>query len=784
MWRLRSLFYLVLKIGVVIGLLAAVIYVLALFNVTIDLAPFLKTRLSKIVGAPASVERLSVSFDGTIIIQNLVINHPNTTCQEPWLRISKCCLKAKPASLLQSGIRVTEATFEDCSISAIRRADGTLDTDIAPPTIPKPTPASSNAATNAPAPTAKPTFDITKIAVASPEPEDHYATFKPIMIEKIKITNASFAFLDYADRAAATYPNTLRITNVTVAASNLAIAPHLYFDAPHPCTVDCSALVQQGTNAPSDLRIEGRTGPVGDYIPQFYASVVLTNLDILSFSTLLPDIMQRTLGGTTIVCSGHAGYSEESLIGDACITTQDGNSIASIDDWEIDLDDGHANLTELVIAQPPGYVDGDFLYLPKTHLCYPPDQPDNAPLTFTEITIDNPELSVIKNSNFVHNTEVFLNKSVSWGKVGSLDWTSNQPPDYSDTNITDVAETTNVDANLSSTPTTNTAPAKPREPIDPVIIHSLRINGLTATYTDLSFTNPPLRVKMCDGCLITTNLVIGDLPTKKNLTNPAILAFTGRIVQAPHPDAYVGLYSKLILPNGNRLLMNAAFRVVGLELDTIGPVVPVGTAQTIGGDALDLHADFSTSQNYLSCVVKAIPVGGSELSFEIGGTPDNPEIVNSSILYNIFQRTRGGIGNQFRNMAHAGRNIYSAAAKSARAVGRGVSAAASSVGSGIANTGEGLYQGNLTKVEHGIYEGLIGPARHLADAVTGVGSAVVTGAVKAGQSYLGVAATAIWWQDLKTRWAKVWNAAIERVDREPFPPKKVIANDSDMTQLF
>jgi hypothetical protein len=278
-----------------------------------------------------------------------------------------------------------------------------------------------------------------------------------------------------------------------------------------------------------------------------------------------------------------------------------------------------------------------------------------------------------------------------------------------------------------------------------------------------------LAVRVKDFNLLLENLLI-DPSADPSAVAPALLTITARIVQEPLGDGLLGVFARLGPVGKGVPPLNGALRLVGLELGPLDAVVPPGTAQTLGGDALDVAADFSVAPDLLDCLVKVDTSGGQTFSLPITGTPEKPEFDTSSILFVVLSRFGGGVGALVGNVAGAGVAVAGAAAESALAVGEGAGGVVGKVGGGLLDTVTSLAAGDLKGAGQGLTKATVGSATKAMETVGTAGRKMVKGTGKAVETGLGGAQAKEWRAAVKDRWSAEWKQARDNVSARPFPP--------------
>ena len=254
---------------------------------------------------------------------------------------------------------------------------------------------------------------------------------------------------------------------------------------------------------------------------------------------------------------------------------------------------------------------------------------------------------------------------------------------------------------------------------------------------------------------------------------PADVVLTALIDQAPLPEGYIGFVARVGPLGGGIPPLNGVVRLSGLELEPLDPVVPPGTTAALGGDVLDLFADLKLAPEVLECLVQVEASGGHTLSLEVGGTPEEPEVDPSGVLFSLMLHAGGGVGTLAGNIGGAGIATVGAVGEGALSVGTGAVNAVGSLGGGLFQTVAGAATGDLDAIGEGLSTATVGTVDEAVDGVAGAGEKLADGAVSAAESTVGADADREWRADTGKRWLAGWQAAQALLESMPFPPVRV-----------
>lgn len=409
------------------------------------------------------------------------------------------------------------------------------------------------------------------------------------------------------------------------------------------------------------------------------------------------------------------------------------NAPVSLGRLDLALPRGRVEFGALRIDQPDAFGKGRLLSAGEVRVKLKPATLINPPLVIEEVALVDVEFNLVRNRMGVFNTEVAF-----------------APP--------------------APSPPVAHAPAEESAPSKPILIEKITVDSLDFSYTDSSLEKGPLRIKVADLNLTAARLVVGSASAGGE--EPGQARLTARVVQGPLPDALLGACGRLGPIGEGVPTLNAAARLFGLELETVDAILPAGTAQAIGGDALDLSADLALSPGILDCSVRVKTVAGHAFSLPVGGTPGKPEVDTSGVLFNIMLRMEGGVGNLAGNLPGAGMGVAGTVVDTVSALGRGAVNTASSLGLGVFKTVKGVVAADLSGIAEGLQRTAIGMVSSAAGGVMDAGGKVVGGGVAAGTVLVGKDKAAQWRAAVRERWLKSWEEAQRTVDEAPFPPQR------------
>lgn len=392
---------------------------------------------------------------------------------------------------------------------------------------------------------------------------------------------------------------------------------------------------------------------------------------------------------------------------------------ASIGAIDLALLRGRAGVRAIRIGQPPGFGDGDFLSLGNVSADVCMASLRRAPLTIEDVTVEDLAVHVVRDAEGRLNAA-----SLAKPKEGPPE---EQPADEGESK--------------------------------PLLLARLAVRNLSVTYTDhaLAKDGEPLEVRLqrCD--IVLTNLVI-DAARSAEEAFPGGLALTAVLDQGALGKAHLGVASRLGAIGGGIPAVNAVVRLVGLELEALPQVVPSGTAQSLGGGNLDLHADVRVGPELLDCAVELVTAGNT-LKTGVGGTPAKPEFDTSSVLFILMGRSLGALGNLAGNMGDAGLAVAGTAVDTVAGVGKGAMAAAGKAGGGLLKTVQALAKADVGGVVGGLTDATVGTATEAVGAVTDGAKTLGSGAARAASETTGSDEAEAWRSGAGGRWSEKWSEA-------------------------
>lgn len=442
------------------------------------------------------------------------------------------------------------------------------------------------------------------------------------------------------------------------------------------------------------------------------------------------------------------------------------NTEASLGSLKLGLLSGYVAIRELRIAQPEGFGEGDLLRVPELRVKISLSSLFSLPLTVEEVALTDWEVNVVKNRDGVMNVE----------KLGP-------PPDPA----------------AAGTPVPEEAEEPEEAAAKPILVKLFSIKNLSLSYTDHAIAAGEKAEETEDGepaaapeeeaeaadqpeseeeilrVVVTAfNLEVNDLLIDKTAdpaaVEPAGAVLTARIVQEPFTDGLLGLAAR-IGPVGEGIPpLNAVLRLGDLELKPLGAVVPGAVSIALGGSALDLAADLAVASYLLDVKGEVEVSGGHTLPLEVGGTPDDPKVDTSGVLFGALSHLGGGVGRMVGNVGGVGLAVAGGAAETTLAVGEGAVGMVGSIGGGLFKTVTSAATGDLEGAVGGLSDATVGTAGKAVDTVGDAAGEMAEGASTAADAGIGADADREWRAAAARRWEEDWSAARELLAGMPFPP--------------
>jgi hypothetical protein len=412
---------------------------------------------------------------------------------------------------------------------------------------------------------------------------------------------------------------------------------------------------------------------------------------------------------------------------------------------------GRAGVQGFHLDQPEGFGEGPFLEIHAAEVTTQLGSLLSTPLVIERIALRDLSLHLVRNKEGQLNVTRLLRQPESKPAQPS---TATPPP-----------------STAPSATSTEPPPAAPdRTPAKPIHIKEILLSNFTLKYTDLSLAQGSLDVTLGQLNAIITDLHLN--PARRGeQTLPGHMELTAHLVQPGYADARVGLAARFggIDPGQPIPAANAVFRLVGLELNPLGSLVPAGLPLVIGGEILDINLDASLSTDVLNCELGIMTPSGNALSLTLGGTPRQP-LVNADSIRGILAGRLGQAGvNIVKDAGGAGKQLGGAALSTAASAGKGTGKMLRDIVTGVAKAGTSAVKGDLPEMAKNVLGTAAGTVTGAAGTLVDTGVKLAEGVGKSGSTAVGVERSQTWRREVSQRWTKAWDEARELVHKKPYP---------------
>ena len=440
---------------------------------------------------------------------------------------------------------------------------------------------------------------------------------------------------------------------------------------------------------------------------------------------------------------------------------------AKVDKVDVQLFDGRVTVHGLEMKQPEGFGEGDAVRVKKAGAAVKVGSLFGDRIEVKDVVVDGLRLAVAVDSD---------------GAMNLASLTGAPPPapapaPATPTNAPTLAPTNEVAA-TAAPPGTNAAESASTAPGFDKQIHigSVRVTDAEVSYADESVADEPYRLEVRKIGVAADNLLVNPLDEG---TPPGDLSLDLEILQPDEkPPARAFVRARVAdlpaaAPNHktgeNMPLMNGAFRLIGFDLDTVGPFT-AGGENVIG--AADVAANFSTSPTGVVARVEIHTPQEVDLEHPVEGAWED-------IDYNILKSALGnglGIavsavgavaGNAAEAVEQAGETVVAGATNLAK----GAVDTVGSVFSGLGNAVGGVLEGDVGAVGEGLKEATVGTVETAADAVVTTGEGLVEGVGEVGEGALGMNRTQAWWAKVDERYKDDLARVEAWVEQQPIPPE-------------
>jgi hypothetical protein len=193
--------------------------------------------------------------------------------------------------------------------------------------------------------------------------------------------------------------------------------------------------------------------------------------------------------------------------------------------------------------------------------------------------------------------------------------------------------------------------------------------------------------------------------------------------------------------------------------------------ETLGGDALDIHADAHVGQDVLACYVEAIMDSGQKHKAEVTGTPQAPIFDKNQVLGLVFGRITGGLGNTVGNIASTGVGAVTAVAGTATDAAKDAGKTVGALGKGLFKTVKSVATLDVVGAASNLTQTAVGAVGDAAGTVTNAAGNLATGVEGAANTAVGNTTSTAFRKEAPDRTKTSFTAAKTWLNEQPFPPQ-------------
>ncbi|HMO49791.1 MAG TPA: hypothetical protein PKE26_02165 [Kiritimatiellia bacterium] len=411
-----------------------------------------------------------------------------------------------------------------------------------------------------------------------------------------------------------------------------------------------------------------------------------------------------------------------------------------LDRIEARLIRGFIQIRGLRIAQPDGFGDGDFLHIDRLWIQVRVSSLFGGAIHINDIGAEGLNIHVLKNEDGIMNT-------------ARLTLESEPAPDAPATPPDEPSDVAEADTKL---PADAVAPSEPSGLA--VWVHRIAVRDLAFTYTDQSI-NPdkPVAIHLRKTDISAHDLVF-DPSTQVPRDMVSTLTITGQFEHADTPSTPIGIQVRLGPLTAGIPAVFASVVLTGLELGSVGAMIPPGVAATLGGDVVDAGIRLKLADDVLD-VDAVVQTAGARFPIKVSGTPEMPRVDSGAVLLGAFGRVGGLVGNTLGNVAGAGLQVGEGALNVATSAGKGAANIVGGLGRGLFDT----VKSAATLDVKGVGDGLVGTVTSVGqgavDTVTEVGGTAFDTVGQAARTTTGSTGADAWREGKLTRHTPAWEAA-------------------------
>ncbi|MEW6443258.1 MAG: hypothetical protein AB1640_20165 [bacterium] len=417
---------------------------------------------------------------------------------------------------------------------------------------------------------------------------------------------------------------------------------------------------------------------------------------------------------------------------------------------------GSIVVTEARVANPDGFGGGEALVIPEMRARLDLLSLRRPVKIVREISIRQARIRIVRNAAGKVNLEALLERAATGADQGNGPGRQEPPAGGPGR------------AASGSPGARPSRQARPGAVPGPVAAESaglqLEVKRLSIEELTLSYVDPVLKLEkvLKDVDVLATGLSYAP-GRAKEASLPAKATLTARMGQEPWQDALVGLYVRMGVIGNEVPALNGSLQLAGLELGALGPAVPRGAPQLLGGNALDLSAEGSVAPDRLRLLVRVQTNGGTSFALPVGGTPSSPVVDSSNVVAKLLQNGLASVAGRVSDP-----NVLAGTAvKTGRTLGQGLAGMLGTAASGLLKTTQGIATADLGAAASGLGETAAGTLREGAATATGAAAGIASGIGPEGGPSAGRAQA--WREATPKRWEAACEKARQRVDPMPYP---------------
>jgi hypothetical protein len=236
------------------------------------------------------------------------------------------------------------------------------------------------------------------------------------------------------------------------------------------------------------------------------------------------------------------------------------------------------------------------------------------------------------------------------------------------------------------------------------------------------------------------------------------------------PPALFGSVSRVGPITAGLPAINAQSRLIGLKLDTLGPLIPPATRTALGADGIDSGAMLALNRGQIFFHGQVVTDRNIRYNtIDVHGPLAAPEVNIAPVWSSVF-RVTGGVLNIGKKGFGAGIKIAGGGIDVVQETGSGVLKIGKDLLSNILTTGAGLVTLDGEKIKQGITGTVKDTFEDSRDTAEDVGDAAVGGIKESTSTLTGAAKIQRWEENIATRYRTAMEHAEKTLHEMPYPP--------------